>query len=409
MAIARFLPINLISNSMGFAVSMVGSPIRKVLIRASLLSTLPDAWVWINSSANIILRAALSFFSMASIIFTRKEITSFLSFSWEKAREGIEKSNILSKINLRNILKISFNRLENNYLPSCYHINPTITMHISEINIYPVKSLRGISLEEAIIEERGLRYDRRFMLIDENGGFMTQREFPQMATISTSIKDTGIGLSADGFGEIEILFNDIERLDGERVQSEVWGSPCEGIICNAEINEWLSGAIGEKARLLYMPDDSRRSISPKFIENDEIVSFADGYPFLLIGESTLDDLNSRLETKIPMNRFRPNIVIKGSGAYAEDKWRNIRIGEAEFRSTKPCARCVMTTIDQTNGISLGKEPLKTLAKYRLAKQIFPDNYESLHLSENAVLFGQNLVSQSTGKIIRAGDRLTVLL
>ena len=145
-----------------------------------------------------------------------------------------------------------------------------------------------------------------------------------------------------------------------------------------------------------MPDATEREINKKFRQNDEIVSFADGYPFLLIGENSLNDLNKKLETVLPMNRFRPNIVVFGSEAFAEDRWKKIKIGETVFRSTKPCARCVITTIEQRIGVFDGIEPLKTLAEYRKAKDVFPNNFESLDLNENSVLFGQNLIAENFG-------------
>lgn len=170
-----------------------------------------------------------------------------------------------------------------------------------------------------------------------------------------------------------------------------------------------------------MPDATRRSVNDIFNQNDDIVSFADGYPLMVIGEASLADLNGRIagdnedgeeadrnvRVPLPMNRFRPNIVVSGSEAYAEDNWVRIKIGEAEFRATKPCARCVITTVDQKNGIFDGKEPLKTLAAYRLARQVIPDRYESLGMNATAVLFGQNLIPETPGATIDVGDAVVL--
>jgi uncharacterized protein len=277
-------------------------------------------------------------------------------------------------------------------------------MKISEINIYPIKSLGGITLNEAIVEQRGLQYDRRRMLTDKNGKFLTQREFPKMSTISISLAENGLQVSADKFDDLIVPF----EIEGESVKVEVWQSNCEAILSDSHINQWFSEVLQTNCNLAYMPDDSRREINPMFAVSNDIVSFADGYPFLIIGENSLADLNSRLETQIPMNRFRPNFVVSTSDAFAEDNWKKLKIGETIFRSTKPCARCVMTTIEQKDGVFTGKEPLRTLAKYRLAKQVFPSTYADLDLSENAVLFGQNLVAENFGKTVKVGDIVEIL-
>ena len=290
-------------------------------------------------------------------------------------------------------------------------------MKLTEINIYPIKSLKGISVESAAVEPRGLRNDRRWMLIDGSQTFMTQRDFPQMATINVGVDDELLYVTADGFGTLELP---LMPETGDRRQLEVWGNPCEGEAYEAVINEWFSDAVGEPCELVYMPDDARRGISELFNQNDEIVSFADGYPLLVIGEASLADLNTHILTSereagrladyrpLPMNRFRPNIVVDGSEPFAEDHWKRIRVGDAIFRSTKPCARCVMTTVDQARGEFDGKEPLKTLASYRSAQHAIPDTYESLGMSASAVLFGQNLVGESIGATIKVGDEVSVI-
>ncbi len=290
-------------------------------------------------------------------------------------------------------------------------------MKLTEINIYPIKSLKGISVESATVEARGLRNDRRWMLIDSNGTFMTQREFPQMATMSVGVDDHLLYVWADGFGTLELP---LSPETGDRRQLEVWGNPCEGEAYEAVINEWFSDAVGESCELVFMPDDARRDISKLFNKGDEIVSFADGCPLLAIGEASLSDLNTHILTAereagrladyrpLPMNRFRPNIVVEGSEPFAEDRWNRIRVGDAVFRSTKPCARCAITTVDQTRGEFDGKEPLKTLASYRKAQDVIPDTYESLGMTATAVLFGQNLVGESIGATISVGDEISVI-
>ncbi len=278
-------------------------------------------------------------------------------------------------------------------------------MRISEINIYPIKSLKGISLDSAVVEERGLQNDRRWMLTTPDGMFFTQREFPQMAALTVKVESGQLKVESEIFGEMPIPF---EPDKGERKTVTIWQSVCEGLVYNGEVSEWFSDAIGTKCQLVYMPDDSRRNVNPRFNKNDDVVSFADGYPLMLLTEASLADLNSRLEEPLPMNRFRPNLVVNGSDAFAEDNWRTIRISDAVFRSTKPCERCVVTTVDQAKGEFAGKEPLKTLASFRMAKDVMPNRYESLGVGANAVLFGQNLIAESAGATIRVGDEVEIM-
>lgn len=289
-------------------------------------------------------------------------------------------------------------------------------MHISEINIYPIKSLKGISVDSALVEERGLQYDRRWMLTTPDGMFFTQREFPKMALISVSVDSGGLRVESENIGEMTIPF---EPDRGTHGRVTVWNSICDAEIYEGEVSDWLSDVIGTKCQLVYMPDGSRRNVNPRFNKDDDVVSFADGYPLMLLGEASLDDLNSRIAQsgkqagrmpafRLPMNRFRPNLVVSGSEAYAEDDWQRIRIGDAHFRGTKPCERCVITTIEQSKGEFDGKEPLKTLATYRRVEMIMPDRAEALGVTNNAVIFGQNLIAETVGSTVRVGDAVEVL-
>lgn len=264
-------------------------------------------------------------------------------------------------------------------------------MIISQINVYPIKSLKGISFEEAGIERRGLRYDRRWMLVDADGQFMTQRDFPKMALIETSVNGDGL----------KVRFNEREMAvpaEPEKgpVEVGIWEGPVAAAMFGEEVNGWFSDALGVECRLVTMPETTRRRIEPEYALNpdEDHVSFADAYPLLLISEGSLADLNSRLEAPIQMNRFRPNIVVAGTEAFAEDGWKKIRIGETVFHLVKPCARCVVTTVDQATGIKDGKEPLKTLAAYRT--------------KDGKVLFGQNLIAENPGNVIRIGDEVEVI-
>lgn len=269
-------------------------------------------------------------------------------------------------------------------------------MELSEINIYPIKSLGGISLNESVVEEKGLQYDRRWMLVDENGKFFTQREFPKMATLKVSLKTDGL-LVSDQAENLLIPFD--ANGTGEEIEVEVWNSKLTAQTSEDIINQWFSDALQTNCRLVQMNQNSNRPVNPVYAVNEkDTVSFADGYPVLLIGEESLTDLNSRLENALPMNRFRPNLVVKDSEAFAEDSWKKIKIGETIFHIVKPCERCVMTTIDQKTGISDGKEPLKTLATYRLVKKD----------GDSKILFGQNLIAEKASGTVRIGDKVEIL-
>ena len=278
-------------------------------------------------------------------------------------------------------------------------------MRLSEINIYPIKSLKGISLDSAKVEQRGLRFDRGWMLTDKDGMFFTQREFPRMALLEVGVGDDGLDVTADGHGTLAITHL---PETGDRRQVKIWQSICDGEIYPAPTNEWFSDVIGTECQLVYMPDDSRRSVNPRFDQGDDVVSFADGYPLMVLSEASLTDLNSRLDKPLPMNRFRPNLVVTGSDAFVEDDWQKIRIGDAVFRSTKPCERCVITTVEQSRGEFDGKEPLKTLASYRLAKMVMPERLAALGIGETAVLFGQNLIAENPGGVVRVGDEIKII-
>lgn len=265
-------------------------------------------------------------------------------------------------------------------------------MHLSEINIYPVKSLAGISLNEAVVEDRGLRFDRRWMLVDEANQFMTQREFPVMARIRVAMNGSHFTAAIDD----KSLDISVKPETDVFANVKVWSSSVNAQIFGKETNGWFSEVLRKNCKLVLMPEETRRTVNPIYAVRrfKDMVSFADGYPFLLIGEGSLADLNSRLETPLPMNRFRPNLVVEGSEAFAEDTWKRIMIGETEFHVVKPCERCVITTVDQERGEKVGKEPLKTLATYR---------------NQNGnVLFGQNLIAEQAGGSIYVGDEIEVI-
>jgi uncharacterized protein YcbX len=265
-------------------------------------------------------------------------------------------------------------------------------MKLSEINIFPVKSLGGISLETSVIEHRGLRNDRRWMLVDEKGKFLTQREIARMSLVKIERGNENFTASSNGASPFEFP---LMIADGEETVVVIWNSIVKALAFGNPADEWFSEILGRKCRLVFMPESSERSVNEKYaVKETDIVNFADGYPFMLIGQASLDDLNSRLVEKLPMNRFRPNFVVSGSDAFAEDDWKKIRIGDTVFDIVKPCERCVITTIDQQTAIA-SKEPLRELSQYR--------NFNG------KILFGQNLIAESYGGTISVGDEVEVIV
>ncbi len=261
---------------------------------------------------------------------------------------------------------------------------------LSEINIYPVKSLGGISLSSSMTLKRGLQFDRRWLIVDKNNVFITQREYPLMALIATSLNIDGIVLT-DKRNPSNYFTLPFEVNEGNAFDVVIWNDTVKAVHWNADADKWISDFLGDDFRFVYMPEYSERKVNPKFRINDEIVSFADGYPFMVIGQESLNELNRRLEIPLPMNRFRPSFVFTGGNAFAEDHWKIIKIGNAEFRGTKLCERCPITTTNQETA-ERGKEPLKTLATFRAVQQ--------------RILFGQNFVSVKEGQV-KLGDKIIV--
>ena len=257
----------------------------------------------------------------------------------------------------------------------------TLLLKLSKIFFYPIKSLGGISVSSAIAESRGIKYDRRYLLVDEDGVFLTQRKFSQMALLKLSFTN-------DGFKVLNTMDNShtiipLESDSTETITVTVWDDVCNASRVGKDLDTWFSRAIGKKCFLVYMPDNENRMVERKYINEEHIVSFADAYPYLLIGQSSLDDLNTRLEARLPINRFRPNFVFTGRNPYEEDTWKDFRIGNVEFTAVKSCARCVITAINQETA-ERGCEPLKTLSEYRTIN--------------HKIMFGMNLICKSIGKV-----------
>ncbi len=258
---------------------------------------------------------------------------------------------------------------------------------LSEIWIYPIKSLGGIRLKSSKVKEKGLELDRRWMLIDEHGNFLTQRVFSSMALFELTMTDDLLEVSFKGN---QIAIPKKSESNGSPIQSKIWDDSVITYEVNPTISGWFSSMLGMNCRLVSFPEDGSRPVDAAYKINDENVSLADGYPFLIIGQASLDDLNHRLKKPLPINRFRPNFVFTGGEPYQEDSWRNFKIGKNNFIGVKPCARCVLTTVDQETA-EKGTEPLATLASYRKR--------------ENKIYFGQNVVAVDHYEIYE-GDEIS---
>lgn len=266
-------------------------------------------------------------------------------------------------------------------------------MRLSALYRYPLKSARGETLQQIGLDKLGLEGDRRWMLVDEaSGRFLTQRAVARMSQLSALYNDQGgLTLSAAGLASLEVPLPDAAAaLRGVTIWQDSLRVPDAG----DEAAAWVSEFVGKPTRLVQVPPERARGTAAGYGKDDDQVAFADGFPLLLIGQASLDDLSSRVGRPLEMLRFRPNLVIEGSDAFAEDQWRRIRIGDLEFRVVKPCSRCILTTIDpQTGERSADREPLATLQKYRA--------------QADGAMFGQNLVNDGSGHL-QVGMPVTVL-
>lgn len=264
-------------------------------------------------------------------------------------------------------------------------------MYLSALHTYPVKSLRGLNHQQVHVNPKGAEWDRRWMLVDSNSIFISQRQNPALAQVSVEVDPSGLTISAPEKTPLRILRSE----EGQRREVTVWKSICRAIDQGAAARQWFSEFLEMDCSLVYLPEDSVRNVSPSYAKREiDQVGFADGYPFLIVTEASLADLNGRLEKPIPMNRFRPNIVIKNEIPFEEDHWKTIQIGDIIFDLVKPCGRCVVTTTDQQTGERSSLEPMITMAKYRK----FPDKN---------VVFGKNSIHRTTG-ILKVGDKVTIL-
>lgn len=249
-----------------------------------------------------------------------------------------------------------------------------------------------MSVQSALVTEKGFEYDRRWMLIDENNRFISQRELPEMTQLQVSILDLGLKVTHKTNKDSIIIPLKALGSTVEHTVISIWDDICTVEYVSEEADKWFTSVLAFKCRLVYMPDCCKRSVDQRYAPKDAVTSFSDAYPYLLIGQASLDNLNSRLNESLLMNRFRPNIVFTGGEPFEEDMMGQITINGVNFYGVKLCARCAIITINQHTGLK-GKEPSKTLASYRS--------------KNNKILFGQNLIHNGTG-FVSVGDLLKVI-
>lgn len=269
-------------------------------------------------------------------------------------------------------------------------------MHVAALNIHPVKSLRGLAVDTAEVDLEGLAGDRRFMVVDPKGNFLTQRTLPRMARVDALLQGGDLVLRCAGFGELRVARapSPVAAL----LKVSVWKS--EGLLaedCGQAPADWLAAVLEVPCRLVRAGPAFHRLAKGAAATSNDRVAFADAYPLLVASEASLADLNARIPAEpVPMNRFRANIVVAGCAAYAEDAWRRIRIGRVVLRAAGPCARCVVTTTDQQTGVRAA-EPLRALADYRR------DPAEPTHVN-----FAQNYIHETKQGVLRVGDPVEVI-
>jgi hypothetical protein len=262
---------------------------------------------------------------------------------------------------------------------------------LTSIHIYPVKGCRGIDLSESPVEPWGLAGDRRWLLVDEDFRFVSQREQASLARVVIGPRPHGIDVTAEGYPALSVD----EPGPGELLKVSVWSSTVLAAAAGPEADAWFSAYLGAPTRLVHLDDPTRRPVDPEFGQDGDVVSFADGYPLLLTSTASLDELGDWLtadgDQPVPMNRFRPNAVVAGFEPWDEDRWRRVRIGDVSFRVAKPCGRCVVITTDQVTG-ERGRQPLRMLARKRRFGQ--------------SLVFGQNIIPETAGRI-RVGDPVEI--
>ncbi len=261
-------------------------------------------------------------------------------------------------------------------------------LELTRLFVYPIKSVRGIELTEAQVLERGLEHDRRFMLVDGVGNLVTSRQHSKLLTVSTAFSGENLTVVAPGMPELHLPLEP----QGEERQVRVWFDWMPGLVVGAEANGWFSELLAAPVRLVWMPEHSERRMNLEF--GPSRLSFADGNPFHLVSESSIADLEDRVGAAVGVERFRPNLLVRGTPAYAEDHWGLVKFGSLEFHVHEPCARCMVVNLEPRTG-QIGLEPLRTLARYRrqgksvlFGQHLHTSGHGSLHVGQHGIAVQQ---------------------
>jgi uncharacterized protein YcbX len=265
-------------------------------------------------------------------------------------------------------------------------------IRITGLNVYPVKGCRGIAVDSARVAATGFEHDREWLITRPDGRFITQREEPRLALIETALLDTALRLRIPGGAELRVAPAAASR----EVEVTIWKDTCAAFDAGGEPAQFLTRYLGSPVRLVRFDARRKRASEQRWTPGVEALNqFSDGFPWLLASEASLDELNSRLQNKLPMNRFRPNIVVSGLPPFGEDQLHDLTAGNVRLRRVKGCTRCIVTTTDQATGLRDGKEPLQALAKFRFDREL------------KGVVFGQNMILiEGAGAQLRVGQELT---
>jgi uncharacterized protein YcbX len=262
-------------------------------------------------------------------------------------------------------------------------------MFLSHIRIYPIKACAGTDVQEARLDKRGLQYDRRWMLVNEQGMDLHQFDYPQLASVVVALDDPGLLVKAPGMPQLRIP---LQPQHSAPLIVNWYQGVSKALPASDEADRWFRDFLHVSCRLVFMPETSQHPVEPGYEVDHELAGFT-SFHYHLLGEGSLNDLNQRLASPVSLERFRPNLIVAGALAFVEDSWRTVRISDYTFHVVKPCDRCAIITVDPERGIMTGKEPLTTLARYRTF--------------DKKVLFGQYLLAEGVGTL-RVGDVLQVL-
>ncbi len=262
-----------------------------------------------------------------------------------------------------------------------------MSTRIHSLHVYPIKSCQGIDLEQARLKPTGIEYDRHWMLVDDAGRFISQREEPKLATIACRFSESELVLSATGSDDLSIP---LQQATGPMMEVEIWNDHCQASLVSPQASAWFSAVLQRSCTLVFLPDSERRLVDPQYAQAQQQVGFADGFPLLVVSLASIDVLNHKLQDQVSIGRFRPNLVIDGCAAHAEDQWQAMQTGDIRIQLAKPCSRCVIPSYDQANA-QQHPSLLKTLASYRRRDGKVYFGMNGLHDRDGTIHRGQQVL------------------